>query len=114
MTSTACVVVIMAFIIGDRLASAAVSLDRAESSVTALRARERNESGNNGECSARHRTVAKCVPFRKSWGTCGFASMAEIAWARRPILCEVLDGGVDNKCGSLYAPAVDSSGHQQM
>ena len=87
MTSTACVVVIMAFIVGDSFASTVVSLDRAESSVTALRAMVRNESGNDGECSARHWTVVKCVPFRKSRGACGFASITEIAWARRPMFC---------------------------
>jgi len=57
MTSTACVV-IMAFIV----------LDRAESSVTALRARKRNHGSENyGECSASYWTVVKCVLFRKSW-----------------------------------------------
>jgi len=30
------------------------------------------------------------------------------------VLYTVLDGEVDNECGSLYAPAADSSGHQQM
>ena len=86
MTSTACVVVIEAFNCGDNFANAIVSSDRAVSSVTALRAAERNESGNWGECSAKHCMVMKGVPFRKSLGVCGLASIAVIALAKRPML----------------------------